>query len=224
MLRDETCWFLAADFDKSCWREDVLAFTETCRRNRVPYAIERSLSGNGAHVWFFFSNPIAAVMARKMGSYLITETMASRHQLSMTSYDRLFPNQDTLPNRGFGNLIALPLQCYHRQEGNTVFLERHPRAICRSAASTPPWKTRSKHRGLRRQQGTDARENIRKTACRLSSYGVSGRRQRNVIGIANKTQRHFHFRLREVCVSLAWDVTVFPESNALQFVGETLTD
>ena len=74
-------------------------------------------------------------------------------------------------------------------------LERHPRAICRSAASTPPWKTRSKNRGLRRQQGTDARENVRKTTCRLSSYGVSGRRQRNVIGIANKTQRHFHFRL-----------------------------
>ena len=109
MLRDETCWFLAADFDKSCWREDVLAFTETCRRNSVPYAIERSRSGNGAHVWFFFSNPIAAATARKMGSYLITETMARRHQLSMASYDRLFPNQDTLPKGGFGNLIALPV-------------------------------------------------------------------------------------------------------------------
>jgi superfamily II DNA or RNA helicase len=123
MLTDETCWFLAADFDKACWQADVTAFTSTCRRIGVSYAIERSRSGNGAHVWFFFSNPIAAATARKLGSYLITETMASRHQLSMTSYDRLFPNQDTLPNGGFGNLIALPLQYHARQEGNTVFLD-----------------------------------------------------------------------------------------------------
>jgi hypothetical protein len=123
MLTDETCWFLAADFDKQAWREDVLAFTETCQRIGVPYAIERSRSGNGAHVWFFFSSPVAAAAARKMGSYLITETMARRYQLSMTSYDRLFPNQDTLPNGGFGNLIALPLQYHPRQEGNTVFLD-----------------------------------------------------------------------------------------------------
>jgi len=96
MLKDETCWFLAADFDKTCWRDDVLAFTETCRRIDVPYATERSRSGNGAHVWFFFASPVAAATARKMGSYLITETMARRHQLSMASYDRLFPNQDTV--------------------------------------------------------------------------------------------------------------------------------
>ncbi len=123
MLKDETCWFLAADFDKEAWREDVLAFTETCRYIGMPYAIERSRSGNGAHVWFFFSSPVSATTARKMGSYLITETMGRRHQLSMASYDRLFPNQDTLPNGGFGNLIALPLQYHPRQEGNTVFLD-----------------------------------------------------------------------------------------------------
>ncbi len=107
MLQDETCWFLAADFDKEAWREDVLAFVETCRRIGVSYAIERSRSGNGAHIWVFFSSSVAAATARKMGSYLITETMARRHQLSMASYDRLFPNQDTLPNGGLGNLIAL---------------------------------------------------------------------------------------------------------------------
>jgi len=123
MLQDETCWFLAADFDKECWREDVLAFTETCRRIGISYAIERSRSGNGGHVWFFFASPVPAVIARKMGSYLITETMVRRHQLSMASYDRLFPNQDTLPNGGFGNLIALPLQCHPRQEGKTIFLD-----------------------------------------------------------------------------------------------------
>ena len=114
MLSDETCWFLAADFDKEAWKDDVLAFAETCRRLDIPYAIERSRSGNGAHVWFFFDRPVLASTARKMGGFLLTETMSNRHQLGMHSYDRLFPNQDTLPNGGFGNLIALPLQFHSR--------------------------------------------------------------------------------------------------------------
>ena len=114
MLTNETCWFLAADFDKSFWRDDVLAFTETCRRIGLSYAIERSRSGNGAHVWFFFSEPIAAATARKLGSYLITETMARRHQLSMASYDRLFPNQDTLPHGGFGKQSPIAKRRFKR--------------------------------------------------------------------------------------------------------------
>jgi len=101
----------------------VTAFVETCRRADLSAAVERSRSGNGAHVWFFFAAPVAAATARKMGCYLITETMAHRHQLSMESYDRLFPNQDTLPRGGFGNLIALPLQRGARQMGNTVFVD-----------------------------------------------------------------------------------------------------
>jgi superfamily II DNA or RNA helicase len=123
LLTDETCWFLAADFDKTSWADDVTAFVETCHRADLPAAVERSRSGNGAHVWFFFSAPVAAATARKMGCYLITETMTRRHQLSMESYDRLFPNQDTLPRGGFGNLIALPLQHGPRQMGNTVFVD-----------------------------------------------------------------------------------------------------
>lgn len=123
MLLDETCWFLAADFDKEAWKEDVMAFTETCRRFDIPYGIERSRSGNGGHVWFFFDSPVSATSARKMGSFLLTETMTYRHQLDMASYDRLFPNQDTLPSGGFGNLIALPLQYHPRQQGNTLFLD-----------------------------------------------------------------------------------------------------
>ncbi len=122
LLRDETCWFLAADFDKESWFDDVTAFIDTCRNIGVPTAVERSRSGNGAHVWFFFSSPISAVSARRMGCYLITETMARHHQLAMSSYDRLFPNQDTLPRGGFGNLIALPLQYEPRQSDNSVFL------------------------------------------------------------------------------------------------------
>ena len=97
LMTDETCWLLAADFDKSSWTDDVLAFAETCRTARVPVAVERSRSGQGAHAWFFFAAPVAASLARKMGSYLLTQTMSRRHQLSMDSYDRLFPNQDTLP-------------------------------------------------------------------------------------------------------------------------------
>jgi superfamily II DNA or RNA helicase len=123
LLQDETCWLLAVDFDKRSWMDDVVVFIETCRGVGVPTAVERSRSGNGAHVWFFFTAPVAASLARKMGCCLITEAMAHRHQLSMESYDRLFPSQDTMPRGGFGNLIALPLQHEARQHNNTVFLD-----------------------------------------------------------------------------------------------------
>lgn len=123
LLADETCWFLAADFDKSSWTEDVTAFAETCGSAGVPVAIERSRSGNGARAWFFFTEPVPANVARRMGCYLVTETMSQRHQLSMESYDRLFPNQDTMPRGGFGNLIALPLQHEPRQQQNSVFID-----------------------------------------------------------------------------------------------------
>lgn len=122
LLADECCWFLAVDFDKSAWRDDVSAFAETCKILGVPVAVERSRSGNGAHAWFFFTAPVPAIAARKLASFLITETMSRRYQLSMDSYDRLFPNQDTMPRGGFGNLIALPLQHEPRTHGNTVFL------------------------------------------------------------------------------------------------------
>lgn len=123
LLDDDTCWFLAVDFDEGTWAEDVVAFADTARRVGLHPAIERSRSGNGAHVWFFFLTPVAAGSARKVGSYLITETMNARHELSMRSYDRLFPSQDTLPRGGFGNLIALPLQWEARSKGNTLFLD-----------------------------------------------------------------------------------------------------
>jgi len=120
---DETCYFLAIDFDKKAWQEDAAAFLEVCKAMNVPAALERSRSGNGAHVWIFFSEPIPASLARRLGSFLLTETMSRHHQLGMESYDRLFPNQDTMPKGGFGNLIALPLQKQARQHGNTEFLD-----------------------------------------------------------------------------------------------------
>ena len=123
ILQDETCWFLAIDFDKQTWQDDVKAFIETCKHQNIPVALERSRSGNGGHVWIFFSEQIPSSLARQLGSYLITDTMASRHELDMKSYDRLFPNQDTLPKGGFGNLIALPLQKFPAKKGNSVFLD-----------------------------------------------------------------------------------------------------
>lgn len=123
LLEEETCWFLAVDFDKGGWKDDVTAFAETCRSIGVSVSIERSRSGNGGHVWIFFAAPVSANVARRMGCYLITETMSRRHELSMTSYDRLFPNQDTMPRGGFGNLIALPLQYEALQQGNSVFID-----------------------------------------------------------------------------------------------------
>ena len=125
LLPDDTCWFVAADFDKDLWQEDVAAFCETCKSLEISIAVERSRSGNGAHVWFFFTEPVPAALARNMVCYLITETMSRRHQLSMNSYDRLIPSQDTMPRGGFGNLIALPLQLDRRQLGNSVFVDEN---------------------------------------------------------------------------------------------------
>ena len=123
LMTDETCWFLAADFDKQSWQRDALAFLATCREKGVPAALERSRSGNGAHVWIFFSEPVPASEARKLGAHLVTETMERCPDLGFESYDRFFPSQDTMPAGGFGNLIALPLQNGPRQKGNSVFVD-----------------------------------------------------------------------------------------------------
>lgn len=123
LLPADTCWFLAADFDKASWADDANALLETCRAKGVPAALERSRSGNGGHIWIFFSEPIPARLARQLGSVLITETMERRPEIGFASYDRLFPNQDTKPLGGFGNLIALPLQSGARKAGNSVFVD-----------------------------------------------------------------------------------------------------
>src|SRR5947207_523731 len=123
LLRDETCFLLALDFDKAGWREDAAAFVEVCRQLNLAAAMERSRSGQGAHVWFFFEEAIPAALARRLGSHVLTETMETRPDIGLDSYDRMFPNQDTLPHGGFGNLIALPLQRAPRRDDNTVFLD-----------------------------------------------------------------------------------------------------
>mgnify|MGYP000190906561 CR=1 FL=1 len=123
MFPDETCYFLAIDFDKQTWQDDVKAFMETCKQMNILTSLERSRSGAGGHIWIFFSEPVSAALARQMGSFLITETMSHRHELDMKSYDRLFPNQDTMPKGGFGSLIALPLQKAPAEKGNSLFLD-----------------------------------------------------------------------------------------------------
>ena len=123
LLPDDTCWFLAADFDKQTWRRDAEAFLAACRSKRVPAALERSRSGNGAHVWIFFAEPIPAALARRLGAHLLTETMERNPDIGFESYDRFFPSQDTLPVGGFGNLIALPLEHGPRERGNSLFLD-----------------------------------------------------------------------------------------------------
>jgi superfamily II DNA or RNA helicase/very-short-patch-repair endonuclease len=123
MLLDETCFFLAVDFDKAGWLDDSSAFMETCRRLGLSSALERSRSGRGGHAWLFFDEAVPAALARKLGSHVLTEAMERRPDIGFDSYDRFFPNQDTLPRGGFGNLIALPLQKQRRGDGNSVFLD-----------------------------------------------------------------------------------------------------
>jgi superfamily II DNA or RNA helicase len=125
MLVDETCWFLAVDFDKEAWKENSKAYLETCRRFNVPAALERSRSGNGGHIWIFFSEPIPAKLARQLGAFMLTQAMETRPEMGFNSYDRFFPSQDTLPRGGFGNLIALPLQKKPREKGNSLFVDEN---------------------------------------------------------------------------------------------------
>ncbi|MGE0005269.1 MAG: DEAD/DEAH box helicase family protein [Parvibaculaceae bacterium] len=123
MLADESCWFLATDFDKTTWREDAVAYLAACRVRGVPAALERSRSGNGGHVWTFFAEPVPASLARRLGAHLITEAMEQKPDIGFSSYDRFFPSQDTMPAGGFGNLIALPLQYGPRRAGNSLFID-----------------------------------------------------------------------------------------------------
>jgi len=125
MLPDETCFFLTMDFDGESWQKDINALRDICIKRDIPIAIERSQSGNGAHAWFFFNNRISAVSARKFGTLLLTHAMLERYEIKFSSYDRLFPNQDTLPKGGFGNLIALPLQANARKNNNSVFIDEN---------------------------------------------------------------------------------------------------
>ncbi len=124
LLLGDLCNFLVIDFDKKTYEKDVIAFWNICDELNIPIYVERSRSGNGAHVWIFFEESVPAKIARKMGNILLTKTM-EKESLDLDSYDRLFPNQDTMPKGGFGNLIALPFQGESSKNGNTMFVNKY---------------------------------------------------------------------------------------------------
>ncbi len=123
LLENNRCYLLAADFDKTGWQDAVKAMAQACVEFNIPYALEISRSGNGAHLWIFFSAPVLAKDARALGFGLLNTAMEIQPSISFESYDRLFPNQDVLPEGGFGNLIALPLQHQARKNGNSLFVD-----------------------------------------------------------------------------------------------------
>ena len=123
--QDHSCVFLAADFDGDGWREDILAYRDAALEIGISVALEKSRSGKGGHAWIFFREPVSALAARRLGTLIVAKASTLRPEMSLSSYDRFFPNQDSLPPGGFGNLIALPLQAKPRELGNSVFLDEN---------------------------------------------------------------------------------------------------
>lgn len=119
---NNTCIFLASDFDKDSWKEDVSAYKKAAKEFGVECYVEISKSGNGAHAWIFFEEPVFARKARQLGTLILVRASTLSNKIKLSSHDRFFPNQDMIPNGGFGNLIALPLQRDARNNGKTLFV------------------------------------------------------------------------------------------------------
>ena len=123
LLQDNTSWFIAADFDKENWIDECRIFLNICINNNIPAYLERSRSGNGGHVWIFFEQPYPANRSRKIIKTLLEETGLFSLFDKSSSFDRLFPNQDSLSGKGFGNLIALPLNKQSLEKGDLFGIE-----------------------------------------------------------------------------------------------------
>ena len=154
LLPDDTCRFLAIDFDGSGWKKDVQAVAAACTSRGIPFAVEISRSGNGAHLWLFFEGPVPAALARNLGSLLLTQSMQANARLGFSSYDRMFPNQDTLPQGGFGNLIALPFQKSAYPNGGCLFVDEHFQAYPDQWAFYAPYSASA---WLKRRLGSPGR-------------------------------------------------------------------
>ena len=162
LLDGDRCWWLAADFDGPAAMLDALAYLKAARSLAVPAALEVSRSGVGAHAWVFFTGPVPAETARRLGTGLLREAMALRGQMDLASYDRLFPSQDVLPAGGVGNLIAAPLHGRSRRDGATVFLDlalaeniiRAAHATWWYSWSSPPSRSRRRMSRLAIWSGT----------------------------------------------------------------------
>lgn len=143
LLTNNTCHFLAIDFDDDLWFDNLLSVYRSANKYNIPSIMERSQSGNGGHLWIFFEKAISATLARELGDFLINDAMNSNKKLKFSSFDRMFPNQDNLSGKGFGNFIALPLQCDAYQKGNSIFINEYGQAIKKSyhhLLSTPKVK------------------------------------------------------------------------------------
>ena len=123
LLKDNTSWFIAADFDKEKWVEECLLFLDACQDHGIPAYLERSRSGKGGHVWIFFENPYPAAKSRKIIISLLEKSGSLSKFDKSSSFDRLFPNQDTHSGKGFGNLIALPFNKTALDNGNCCFID-----------------------------------------------------------------------------------------------------
>ena len=119
----DVCHLLAADFDGPGWQDAASAYRDACKRHGLSPAVERSRSGNGAHVWVFFEGPVKASLARRLGEGLVSEARDTCAAVSFRSYDRLFPLQDSVSEGDLGSLIALPLQGEAVRKGNSVFVD-----------------------------------------------------------------------------------------------------
>ncbi len=167
LLHDNTCYLLAADFDKGSWQDEVKAMSSACTQHGVPHAVEISRSGNGAHLWIFFDEKTPANEARLLGLGLLDKAMEIFPKLSFNSYDRLFPNQDILPEGGFGNLIALPLQREARQAGNSLFVDEELNVM------EDQWQYLAKIKRLSRQEINKLLTQISPKASLISEQDVT---------------------------------------------------
>ena len=167
LLQDNSCYLLAADFDKGHWQDEVKAMSKACAEFDIPHAIEISRSGNGAHLWIFFEDKVPAQQARLLGFALLDKAMEIFPHLSFDSYDRLFPNQDILPEGGFGNLIALPLQRESRLAGNSSFVDADLRLI------DDQWQFLAQMKRVRPQELAKLLSLISPADVTLSEYAVN---------------------------------------------------